>query len=418
MKAISTRSIKLRAVFIVIISLAIFFDFAQAQITVNRHSVASFDSIPEYYKSAASNLRMMFMNRSVGANIYEGITCLSYSHSSAPNHCKRYEHGGNPSHPVDPSEVYWNGTWDCSNWSYQFWPSGCDNWNQKVACFIDYVDQRIDSFDVVGFQFSYLEVAGGSSIAHQVNGFFGTGQTGTANHYMQFQNNHPDKKVIWFTSSLARAIGTTESEEFNNQLRQYASSNQIILFDVADILSHTPWDSPCYDNRDGVPYSFGNNSENHPDDGLDIPAICPEYTTETEGGHLGSISAGKIRVAKAFWVLMARIAGWDGVITSVNENISAPTNFILFQNYPNPFNPVTKIKFTIPQSPLSFGEGLGVRLIVYDVLGNEIVKLVDEYKPAGTYEVQFDASALSSGIYFYQLRAGDFIQTKVMSLIK
>lgn len=408
----------LSELFLIIIYLSITPGIIEAQININRHSVALFDSIPEQYKSAASNLRMMFMDRSVGANIYEGITCLSYPHSSAPNHCKRYEHGGTPSFPVDPSEVYWNGTWDCSKWSYQFWPGGCDNWNQKVGCFIDYVEQRIDSFDVVGFQFSYLEVADGSSIAHPVNGFFGSGSTGTANHYMQFQNNHPDKKVIWFTSSLARAIGTTESEAFNDQLRQYAAANQIILFDVADILSYTPGDSPCYDNRDGVPYSFGNNSENHPDDGVDISAICQEYTTETEGGHLGSVSAGKIRVAKAFWVLMARIAGWDGVITSVNENISAPTNFILFQNYPNPFNPVTKIKFTIPQSPLSFGEGLGVRLIVYDVLGNEIVKLVDEYKPAGTYEVQFDASALSSGIYFYQLRAGDFIQTKVMLLIK
>ena len=393
-----------------------------AQINVNKNSVALFDSIPENYKLAASDLRMMFMDRSVGANIYDGLTCLSYTHTSAPNHCKRYEHGGIPSYPVDPSEVYWDGTWDCSNWRYQFWPDGCDNWNQKVICFIEYVEQRIDSFDVVGFQFSYLEVSGGSTISDPVNGFFGTGQTGTANHYLQFQNNHPDKKVIWFTSSLARSIGTPESESFNAQLREYANNNNIILFDVADILSHTPGDSPCYDNRDGVAYSFGNNSENHADDSLDIPAICPEYTTETEGGHLGAISAGKIRVAKAFWVLMARIAGWDGVITSADENTTIPNEFILYQNYPNPFNPTTKIKFTIPKTPLSFGEGLGVRLLVYDVLGNEVAILVDEYKPAGSYEVQFDTSTLkhqtSSGIYFYRLSAGDYNQTKSMILIK
>ncbi|HIP70515.1 MAG TPA: hypothetical protein EYH05_03870 [Anaerolineae bacterium] len=59
-------------------------------------------------------------------------------------------------------------------------------------------------------------------------------------------------------------------------------------------------------------YSFGNNSENYPDDGQDTPAICPHYTTEVDGGHLGTVSAGKIRVAKAYWVLMARLAGWDG----------------------------------------------------------------------------------------------------------
>ncbi len=406
-----------------------YFQLHYAQIKIDRYSVVLFDSIPEHYKSAASNLRMMFMDRSVGANIYEGLTCLSYPHSSAPNHCKRYQHGGNPSYPVDPSEVYWEGTWDCSNWSYQFWPTGCDNWNQKVACFIDYVEQRIDSFDVVGFQFSYLEVASGSSIAHPVNGFFGAGQTGTANHYLQFQNNHPDKKVIWFTSSLARAIGTIESEEFNNQLRQFAQSNQIILFDVADILSHTPSDSPCYDNRDGVAYSYGDNYENHPDDSLDIPAICPEYTTEPEGGHLGAISAGKIRVAKAFWVLMARIAGWDGVVTSADENTTIPNEFILYQNYPNPFNPVTKIKYSIPTTPASHPlltkEGIMGRFVtlkVYDVLGNEVATLVDEYKQAGTYEVKFNASDLPSGVYFYQLsirgNQGNFIQTKIMSLIK
>ena len=416
MKEISNLSLIQRVVFIVIICLTVSLSLTRAQITVNRYSVALFDSIPEQYKSAASNLRMMFMNRSVGANIYDGITCLSYPHSSAPNHCKRYEHGGTPSFPVDPSEVYWNGTWDCSNWSYQFWPAGCDNWNQKVACFIDYVEQRIDSFDVVGFQFSYLEVADGSSIAHPVNGFFGSGTAGTANHYMQFQNNHPDKKVIWFSSSLARAIGTTESEAFNDQLRQYAAANQIVLFDVADILSHTPWDSPCYDNRDGVPYSFGNNSENHPDDGLDIPAICQEYTTETEGGHLGSVSAGKIRVAKAFWVLMARIAGWDGVVTSIDEDTISPNDFILYQNYPNPFNPSTKIKYTIPAVGTSLMKF--VQLKVFDVLGNEVATLVNEYKPAGEHEIEFNASDLTSGIYFYQIRIGGYLETKKLILAK
>jgi len=99
--------------------------------------------------------------------------------------------------------------------------------------------------------------------------------------------------------------------------------------------------------------------------------------------------------------------------------------FHLYQNYPNPFNPSTKIKFTIPVTPLSFGEGLGVRLVVYDVLGNEIATLVDEEKPAGTYEVNFNASELPSGLYFYTLttdiskgtRRG-FSETKKMILIK
>ncbi|QQS38343.1 MAG: T9SS type A sorting domain-containing protein [Ignavibacteriales bacterium] len=227
--------------------------------------------------------------------------------------------------------------------------------------------------------------------------------------------------MIWFTTSLARSIGSVESQSFNDQLRQYALQNDIILFDVADILSHTPWGTPCYDNRDGVAYTFGSNSENYPDDGIEIPAICQEYTTETEGGHLGSVSSGKIRVVKAFWVLMARIAGWDGGITSANENvISLPENLKLYQNHPNPFNPSTKIKFEIPG--VGSSNSTNVTLKIYNVLGNEITTLINEVKAPGTYEVEFNTTSverkLSSGVYFYTLTAGNFSQTKKLVLIK
>jgi hypothetical protein len=99
----------------------------------------------------------------------------------------------------------------------------------------------------------------------------------------------------------------------NQQIRVWAQENGVPLLDVADIISHTPGGEPCYDNRDGVPYYLNDRQqENFADDGLDIPAICPQYTTEVSSGHLGSVSAGKIRVAKAMWVMMARLAGWSG----------------------------------------------------------------------------------------------------------
>lgn len=99
-------------------------------------------------------------------------------------------------------------------------------------------------------------------------------------------------------------------------------------------------------------------------------------------------------------------------------------SFYLGSNYPNPFNPSTKIKFTVPQSTLLGGDARGglVTLKVYDVLGNEIATLVNEGKPAGEYEVEFNSSSgirdLVSGIYFYQIKAGSFIQTKKMVLLK
>lgn len=93
------------------------------------------------------------------------------------------------------------------------------------------------------------------------------------------------------------------------------------------------------------------------------------------------------------------------------KDFSVPTEYKLYQNFPNPFNPTTTIKYQIPE--MSF-----VSLKVYDVLGNEIVTLINEEKPIGSYEVEFDASSLSSGVYSYKIQAGNFIETKKMILLK
>ena len=107
--------------------------------------------------------------------------------------------------------------------------------------------------------------------------------------------------------------------------------------------------------------------------------------------------------------------------TSVEkENI--PEEFVLYQNYPNPFNPTTTIKFSLTPS-ISLRERVTegrvrATLKVYDILGNEVTILVNEEKQPGEYVIEFDASKLPSGIYFYSLQAGSFVQTKSMTLIK
>ncbi|MDP2363295.1 MAG: T9SS type A sorting domain-containing protein [Ignavibacteria bacterium] len=111
-------------------------------------------------------------------------------------------------------------------------------------------------------------------------------------------------------------------------------------------------------------------------------------------------------------------------ITDVEDGNEVVKDFELYQNYPNPFNPSTKISW---QSPISGWQTLKV----YDILGNEIATLVDEYKPAGNYEVEFNvaheslrASGISakggyaSGVYFYQLKVNNFVQSKKMVLLK
>jgi uncharacterized Ntn-hydrolase superfamily protein len=97
--------------------------------------------------------------------------------------------------------------------------------------------------------------------------------------------------------------------------------------------------------------------------------------------------------------------------TSVKESQISPDMFYLYQNYPQPFNPSTTIKFQVPT--ISF-----VSLKIFDALGREIAVLINEVKEAGTFEVEFDGSDLTSGIYFYTLKAGGYTNTKKMSLIK
>jgi hypothetical protein len=109
----------------------------------------------------------------------------------------------------------------------------------------------------------------------------------------------------------------------------------------------------------------------------------------------------------------------DEIVVSVENEEPIPSTFSLEQNYPNPFNPSTIIRFIIPYVIASgTKQSQHVMLKVYDVLGNEVATLVDEYRSAGTYEIEFSGTGLSSGIYLYKLKTGSFIETKKMILIK
>ena len=102
----------------------------------------------------------------------------------------------------------------------------------------------------------------------------------------------------------------------------------------------------------------------------------------------------------------------DENITAVKESTPAvTTSYKLNQNYPNPFNPSTIISYSVPNQSK-------VTLKVYNILGSEVATLVDETKPAGNYNVTFNAARLSSGVYFYQLKAGNFVSTKKLMLLK
>ncbi len=119
--------------------------------------------------------------------------------------------------------------------------------------------------------------------------------------------------------------------------------------------------------------------------------IIPEFSNSPDSGYYQCI--------------------WDTTITVIETDLALLHDFSLSQNYPNPFNPITKIIYQIPE--LSF-----VAINIYDVLGKEVATLVNEEKPLGNYEVEFNGTGLPSGIYFYRLQAGKFVEAKKMILIK
>ena len=196
--------------------------------------------------------------------------------------------------------------------------------------------------------------------------------------------------------------------------------------------SGTPYNGPYLSTDYGANWFLINNGISAPDIwsfeffGSNIFLNCSEgvYLSTDLGSSWTNVSDG----LSDLWILSLFIkddyifagSGNSGILyrRPISELVSEikyeeelPEDFILYQNYPNPFNPITKIGFRI--SDFGF-----VSLKVFDVLGNEVATLVDEYKPAGKYEVEFLATGLPSEIYFYKLSAGSFSQTKKMILLK
>lgn len=137
---------------------------------------------------------------------------------------------------------------------------------------------------------------------------------------------------------------------------------------------------------------------------IDIEGIGLQYVLLSGGGSVSSaeLIAGLIE---------GEIFGDTTQITIVKLEENKQISFTLSQNYPNPFNPKTKINYSVPE--VSF-----VTLKVYDLLGEEVAVLVEEEKVIGNYEIEFDASNFSSGVYYYRMQAGDFSETKKFVLLR
>ena len=151
-------------------------------------------------------------------------------------------------------------------------------------------------------------------------------------------------------------------------------------------------------------------------DTISISSIAPGTTAGPTNDINISVSSRFSGVFNLNFEIMSN--GWtywrdtiSQVVTGVDDIMQAPLSYNLSQNYPNPFNPSTTISYSIPAKSQ-------VTLRVYDILGSEIKMLVNEEKTAGTYKINFNASNLSSGIYFYKLQTDNYVKCKKMILLK
>lgn len=258
-----------------------------AAIIVDHTSIELFDQIPDEYIAAASQLRYLVRHASVGHNVDNALNCLMDDSGSPPNFCSR----GLPA-----GQIVHDGKYDRSNWTFELHatPNANPGWNNKVLFFIERADelQVGQNYDLMNVMLAYLDGAPGSTLDDLFFDREENREVGIV-ELEALLERHPDTEMIWSTLALARIIGGEDSDSFNRQLRDYVRANGGYLLDIADIESHTPDGAPCLEGGDAG-----------------FPVLCQEYTEESRGGHLNAL--GSQRIARALWVLMARIAGWQG----------------------------------------------------------------------------------------------------------
>jgi hypothetical protein len=222
----------------------------------------------------------------------------------------------------------------------------------------------------------------------------------------QLETDYPQATFVYMTGHADGSGETGNLHLRNQQIRNYCITNNKVLYDFYDIECYDP-DGEYFGDQnvsDDCSYTGGNWAiewQNSHIEGVDW-YNCSAAHTQPLNANLKAYAA---------WWLWASLAGWAPVTDVQNFQNINPTEFKLYQNYPNPFNPTTRINYSLPKA----GK---VELFVYNLLGQKLVELVNSEKPAGHHTINFDASNLSSGVYFYSLQAGQFINVKKMILLE
>ena len=263
-----------------------------------------------------------------------------------------------------------------------------------------YLDSTIDAFCV----------SGTNLFAASNNGVFLSTNNGTS--WDSVNSNLPGK---WPTEADCFAVNGTNLFVGNNGSGIFLSTNNGTSWDsvntgltdryITSLLSVDATHLLAGTESNGVYLSTNNGgSWTSIDSGLtNLNVFCLAF----DGTYLYAGTGGNSTQGGGVW--KRPLANITGIRETAPKQF--PLNYSLNQNYPNPFNPTTMITYSVPKTSL-------VTIKVYDILGREIEKLVNEQQTPGNYSVEFNGSKHSSGIYFYQLKAGSFTETKKMILMK
>ena len=223
------------------------------------HHCVDVSAVPDSYVSLASSLRILVRHASVGQGIIWGLDCLAGDHPT------------NSACSCFPA-----GKYDRGNWVFE---ARMGNWRDKVDDLVTQTASRLDDFGVFMMKFCYIDALGDS---HPDWEYF-------RSRMEKLEADYPGKTFVWWTIPLTRD-GQSGTDVFNAQIRSYVAVNGKVLFDIADIECH---------EADGTKLVNASGNE----------IISANYTKEIHAGHLNP--TGRVRVASAFWHLMARVAGWD-----------------------------------------------------------------------------------------------------------
>lgn len=369
---------------------------AQQPIIID-HNCADFNKIPAaFILTAKQNLKMGYGHTSHGSQLVAGLDALKALGSNYQYTSSNYG--------LVPG-VFLNDYWGNAGGAQDLGSDGNLAWRDATVQMLNLSnnDRNVVMWSWCG-GVSWTNASGIQAYLDAMN---------------QLEISYPNVKFVYMTGHLDGTGVSGNLNQRNEQIRNFCQTNNKILFDFADIESYDPdlqnnymilkANDGCFYDSDGNgsldmnwATNWINNNPSH--QFAQLASNCDECA------HSEKLNC--IQKGSAFWWLLARLAGWNGVVSDNNdEQNSLPSDFSLMQNFPNPFNPITTITYSLPINSK-------VTLTVFDAVGNELLVLVNEEKSAGVHSVDFNASNLASGLYFYKMQANNFIQTKKMILLK